>query len=272
MDFKIFDLHNDILTGCDYVLSQLNFYKKTKNKIITAYFKGENSFNNAYKELTYFTSILPNNCLLAMEDIGYDSLNNIVKMLNFNPLYVSLTWNKENVLGYGCNYYKEDIKQLGLKVIKNANERGIPIDTAHISNKGFYTIIDKAKFVLCSHTAFNSVYNHKRNITDEQIKLIIEKGGVIGLCLYSDFISKSNANVQKWVKHLDFFVNKFGFNNICIGSDFFGAKNFIKNINNYQNFSKIVEILIKMGYNVKVINKIFFGNAQKYINYILSNR
>ncbi|MBO4963009.1 MAG: membrane dipeptidase, partial [Clostridia bacterium] len=54
--------------------------------------------------------------------------------------------------------------------------------------------------------------------------------------------------------------------------DFFGAKNFIKNINNYQNFSKIVEILIKMGYNVKVINKIFFGNAQKYINYILSNR
>lgn len=271
MEFKIFDLHNDILTGCDNVLSQLNLYKKDKNSVVCAYFRGNRDFLKAISDIQYFNQIKPKQCYLALEDIGYDNFDNIKTLLNLNPLYISLTWNGENVLGYGCNFDNQDIKPLGLEVIKLANQHKIIMDTAHISNRGFYTIIDKADKVICSHTAFKSIFDHKRNITDEQIKLIIEKGGVIGLCLYRDFIGNTKNELENLIKHIDYFVNKFGYDNLCIGTDFFGAKNFINSINNYKNFSKILEKLFKIGYNIKVINKIFFNNAQKYIKYTLQS-
>jgi len=265
---KIFDLHNDLLTGCDNYLSQLKKYKSSNNKIILAFFRGNKNIDETINNLNFIKKILPKNCYLSFEDIGYDNQNKIQDLLNFKPIYFSLTWNGENNLAYGCNFPNEDIKPEGINIINMANKRKIALDTAHISRKGFYTIIDKADFVLCSHTALNSVYSHKRNVTDDQIRLIIEKGGIIGLCLYNEFISESESNVEKLVKHIDYFVNKFGYKNLSFGTDFFGAKDFIKNVNNYQNFSKIVDYLIKIGYNIKVINYILYFNAKKYVDNI----
>jgi len=270
---KIADLHNDLLTGCDEKMSRLSLYKNSNIEVVTAYFRGGNTLAKAVCDINKYLSIKPQNCHLAFEDIGYTDLNRIDCLLKFIPLYVSFTWNGENNLGYGCDYQDRDIKKEGINLIKKVNDYNIAIDTAHVSRKGFYTLIDKSKMVLCSHTAINSVYSHKRNITDEQIKLIIEKGGVVGLCLYSEFISnKKNVTIFDIIKHIDYYVNKFGYNSLCIGTDFFGANNFAGKINNYQKMIKIVEKLKKIGYNINAVESIFYKNAINFLKKVNDNQ
>ena len=263
---KIVDLHNDLLTGCDDKMSQLSLYKEKEIVVLCAYFRGGNTLAKAVCDVNKFLSIKNNNCFLSFEDIGYTDLGKIEYILSFFPIYVSLTWNGENVLGYGCDYHDKDLKEEGIKIISTINQYNIALDCSHLSKKGFYTLAEKSKMLLCSHTAFSSVYNHKRNITDEQIKIILEKNGVIGLTLYSPFLSeKEIAGIDDFVKHIEYYVNKFGLNGLCIGTDFFGAKNFASNINNYQKVLKIVEKLKKIGYNREAIDAIFCKNALNFI-------
>ncbi len=270
---KIADLHNDLLTGCDDKLSQLSLYKNSPIEVVTAYFRGGNTLAKAVCDINKYLSVKPKNCHLAFEDIGYTDLHRIDCLLKFIPIYVSFTWNGENSLGYGCDFQEEDLKNEGISLIKKVNDYNVAIDCAHVSRKGFYTLADRANTFLCSHTAFDGVYKHKRNITDEQIKIIIEKGGVVGLCLYSDFLSnKKRATINDIVLHIDYFVNKFGYDNLCIGTDFFGAKNFVSNINNYQKMIKIVEKLKKIGYNIKAVESIFFENAIKFLKKVHDNQ
>lgn len=263
----IVDLHNDLLTGCEDKMSQLLLYKQLNVRVICAYFRGGNTLAKAICDVNKFMQIKSENCYLAFEDIGYTCQDRIDSLFQFLPIYVSLTWNGENNLGFGCDYNDKDLKVTGVKLINKINSYKIAVDCAHLSRKGFYTLIDKSENVLCSHTAFDKIFNHKRNITEEQIKLLLEKKGVIGLTLYSPFITnKEIGSVEDFIKHIDYFVNKFGFEGLCLGSDFFGAKNFISNINNYQNLIKIVEKLEKIGYNKKAIDAIFYKNALKFIN------
>lgn len=263
---KIVDLHNDLLTGCDDKMSQFSLYKQSKVEVVCAYFRGGNTLAKAVCDINKFMSIKEDNFYLAYEDLGYTDIDKIDYLLKYTPLYASLTWNGENNLGFGCDYQSEDIKEEGSRVINKLNDYNIAFDCAHLSRKGFYTAIEKANAILCSHAAFDSVYSHKRNLTDEQIKLILQKGGVVGFAFYSPFLSvKENSNVNDLVLHIDYFINKFGIDGLCIGTDFYGAKNFVSNINNYQKVIKIVEKLKKIGYNKKAIDAIFCKNASKFI-------
>ena len=270
---KIVDLHNDLLTGCDDKMLQLSLYKEINATVVCAYFRGGNTLAKAVCDLNKFMCIKGDNCLLAFEDVGYTDIEKIDYIFRFVPLYVSLTWNGENNLGFGCDYQDLDLKKQGIDLIEKINSYNIALDISHLSERGSLTAIEKADEVLCSHTAFNEVYKHKRNINNKQIELILEKGGVIGLTLYSTFISKKDvSSTDDFIKHIDYYVNKYGTKGLCIGTDFFGAKNFVSNINNYQNLLKIVEKLKKIGYNKEDVEKIFYRNAYDYIKRIINKQ
>ena len=107
----IVDLHNDILTGCDDKMSQLSLYKEMALKVICAYFRGGNTLAKAVCDVNKFMQIKGDNCYLAFEDIGYTDLTRLDCLLKFIPIYVSLTWNGENNLGYGCDFQEMDLKK-----------------------------------------------------------------------------------------------------------------------------------------------------------------
>ncbi len=262
---RIADFHNDLLTSNEDKVLEIKKYKEKKYKVVTAYFRGGNSLAKALCDVNNFFNFKNSNCYFALEDIGYEQ-DKTEKLLQYYPVYATLTWNGENVLGYGCDYQSCGIKEKGKKMVKKLNQYHICVDCSHISRKGFYDLADLAETLICSHTAFDAVRKHKRNITDEQIKIIIEKGGIIGLCLYNDFLTeKQIGEVDCLIRQIDYFVNKFGYKSLCFGSDFYGAKNFAGGINNYNKFSKIVEKLRKIGYNKNVINDICFNNLNLFL-------
>lgn len=263
---RIADFHNDLLTSSEDKISAINSYKEKGLKVVTAYFRGGNSLAKAVSDANKYFSCKNENTYFALEDLGYLDEGKIEGLLRFFPVYATLTWNGENIYGYGCDFQDREIKPLGKNLIKKLNMYHVCVDSAHISRKGFYNLVDHAETLICSHTAFCGVREHKRNITDEQIKLIIERGGLIGLCLYNDFLSdKKVGEIDCIIKQIDYFVNKFGYKHLCFGTDFYGANNFAGGINNYEKFDKIVEILEKMGYNRSVVCDIAYNNLNTFL-------
>ena len=247
---RIFDFHNDILTEKADCAAELIKYGGRNLKVITAVFRNKLVFSEA-------CALAEKAKYCAFEDAGYERVD-AAKLKTFNPRYVGLTWNGENSLGYGCNF-NYGLKPKGINFIKQLS--GVPIDTAHISKHGFKDIIDNAEVVVDSHTAFSGVRRHKRNLEDWQIKLIIEKKGIIGLCLVGYFLTENKTClISDVINHIDYFANKFGIENLAVGTDFYGTDYLPENLKDYKNFKILVEKLTEKGYNKEDIDKIFYKN------------
>lgn len=268
--FKIFDLHND------YIL-KLNGPKKNRyvkkihssnNNIVSAVWTSEFNIYESMKEISKAKEYVNShkNLLLAVEDLHFLNNENLEEFLLARPVYAGLTWNNCNCLAGGA-HESGNLTRFGKSVVKKMENNGIQIDTAHLNEDSF---MDIAKIttnpIFCSHTAFYGVHQDKRNLKDYQIKMIVDSGGIVGLCLVSDFISGTKrCSINDVAMHIDYFACKFGICNLAIGTDFYGTKNLPKYTNDYDDLIfGLSKILLKMGYTEKSLNKIFFENAERF--------
>ncbi len=257
---KIFDLHNDFLTESNNPKKTLKSFPKNVYPVAVIY-RGENNFNYALEKIEIFNKIKYFKPKFAFEDIGYKDLN-LDTLLSVNPLYVSLTYNGENAFGYGVDF-DYPLKKQGVEIAKKISKNGVIIDTAHLSKRGTLSLIDNGIKIINSHTCFNAVYKHKRNIDAAIIKGIISTGGLVGFTLVGHFISK-DATLYDAFKHLDYFIQKFGYKNLCLGTDFYGTDFLVKGIKNYKNLYKLSNILKSYRYTTNVIDAIFYDNAYNF--------
>ena len=82
------------------------------------------------------------------------------------------------------SYHKKVIED----VTEKLNELDICCDLSHLNEKSFYKAAELADMPLVTHACCRTVCGHKRNLTDEQLRMISEKNGIIGLCFYPDFL------------------------------------------------------------------------------------
>lgn len=256
---KIFDLHNDFLTSAK---NYKKAYKKFEKQVTlpAVIYSGNLNFSKAFLLAKDYLNFNKNGAV-AFENIGYSDLN-FEKLISLKPLYCSLTYNDENNFGYGVNY-NFPIKNEGLKIAKKLNENGIFVDVAHLCKKGVLSLVDNGVKVINSHTCFTSVYSHKRNIDSETIRAIIKSGGIIGFTLVGYFLGE-NPNVIMLLKHIDYFIQNFGFKNLCLGTDFYGSDYFCKGISSYKGLKLLERKMLLNGYNKSVVESVFYKNAYNF--------
>ncbi|MEG1581794.1 MAG: membrane dipeptidase [Clostridia bacterium] len=203
---------------------------------------------------------------VAIEDFYFATRQNLARLISLKPCYVSLTWNYNNVLAGGC-YDNSGITEFGKIVIKTLEEHNIQIDASHLNEHSFMNLAHiTSKPLFCSHTAFNSVNNHQRNLKDYQLKMIVDSGGLVGLCLVSDFLNGTHhANINDIIKHIDYFNSRYGIDNLCIGTDFNGTKHLPKGIKNYKNLYLLKYKLKEKGYTESSLNKLFHDNLYNFL-------
>lgn len=249
------DFHNDILTSDKFDNKLLNF---GENKVVTAIFRGERSFDEVFP-LTQYSK------LLAFEDIGYSDLD-FDKLVSVKPLYVGLTWNGENRFGYGCDF-SFGLKRNGVEFIKKLNLHGIAVDTAHISKRGFIDIIDNARKVVNSHTCFNGVFKHKRNLDDWQIKLLAERGGLIGITACGYFMTnRKTCKINGFIDNIMYYYERYGAECLCVGTDFNGTDFLPKGLDGYNDFSLVKAELLKRGVSLFDVEKILYKSLSDFID------
>ncbi len=209
--------------------------------------------------------------LLSVE--GGEAIEGDLEKLNYLYLrgvrIMTLSWNYPNeITGSIAEENGSGLSAFGRQVARKMNEIGMMIDVSHISEKGFWDVIEIAeKPILATHSNAKAICGHRRNLSDEQIYAIIKNGGCIGINLYSEFLANEDANINDILRHIEHILALGGENNIGIGSDFDGMDSLPKGIKGIEDIHKIFEEMKRIGYSEMLIKKIssenFLGVMQK---------
>ena len=277
----IFDLHNDYPTSgepCDKAFCPHVVVQAFWTSELIKPFDYINNYINNKNTTSGFCGKTSISTLYAIEDLWFASNSDMLEKVCKLPLmYASLTWNHQNLLAGGANSDGR-LTALGANVATQLINCNVALDTAHLNRKSFYDCIElvenmhlngnnqnqKPK-IINSHTCLNSIYNHPRNLTDEQIKKIINLNGIIGLTPVAQFMRSDphNADLTDYIKQIDTYAQKFGVANLAIGTDFYGAP-LLSGLANYNDFKFLAQDLEKLGYSKYTINKIFYKNAYEF--------
>lgn len=204
--------------------------------------------------------------ILGIEN-GYalgDSLDSIDYFHAIGVRYITLCHNGDNRICDSAMQSKQTnngLSQYGRQVVEKMNELGIMIDISHAGEKSFWDTIELSKSpIIASHSCCKALRNHPRNLTDEQIKAIADKGGVVQICLYKHFLSDNgNASVSDAIRHIKHVINLVGIDYVGIGSDFDGGGEILGCIGENEIIN-ITKALIREGFSDDDISKILGGN------------
>ena len=182
---------------------------------------------------------------------------------------LSLTWNHENQYAYGANT-NGTLKKKGFELIDKMNEQKIALDLSHLCEGSFWDAINRTKLIpLASHSNSYYIRNHKRNLKDEQLTAISNKGGVTGIVLYNDFISsKKDLSLEDVYTQFEYLLNICGEDHIALGSDIDGAPivDFPTGIKNASDLKKIINFLESKKVKTSIIEKFSGKNAFRVLN------
>jgi membrane dipeptidase len=185
---------------------------------------------------------------------------------------MTLTWSERNQIADGVweSRTQGGLTRLGVEVVKEMNRLGMIVDVSHLSETGFYDVMNICESpLIASHSNSRTICNHERNLTDEQMKIIASKGGVIGVCFAPPFVDKNEATLSRVLDHIDYMKNVIGVDHIGIGSDFDGIPDTPKGLEDVTKLPELTKGLIKRGYTSDKIEKILGGNFLRVFHQIL---
>jgi len=160
------------------------------------------------------------------------------------------------------------LTDFGRAYVERLNELRVGVDLAHISRPGFFDAVsvhDKTQPLLVTHTGLAGVYEHWRNITDEQLRAVADTGGTVGVILHAAFLGRRGVTVSTVVDHLTHIVNTVGEDHASIGSDYDGAITPPKDLPGLWTFPRLVQEMLDRGWSELRIRKILGGNALRVV-------
>jgi len=138
---------------------------------------------------------------------------------------IQLTYNERNLVGDGCGEpANAGLSNFGRAVIEEMNRLGVIIDLLHCSDRTTIEAIECSKEpVMFTHANVKDLNPSKRNKTSEQIRMLANKGGVIGLTAYPPLTGiddRKSPNLEDFIEQIDYVRNLVGVDHIAIGTDY----------------------------------------------------
>ncbi|MGN1200789.1 MAG: membrane dipeptidase [Candidatus Caccovivens sp.] len=272
MQYPICDSHNDFLT--ELPMKELTPYIKeckahNVKTICASYWSTRKNKDEIVDDLQSRTNILRKTApsfLSHIEDLWWiqDEIT-LKKLVELQPFSCSLTWNDSNLLASGT-LSNGGLTDWGKKCLLELSNNGIKIDTAHLNRQSFKDVVKLLpQNIYCSHTGFCGIKKHKRNLTDSQIEQIVRSNGFIGLFFYNRCIQTTkDFTIDDIVQNLNYFTTRWGFDNIGLGTDFYGIETYPKNLHDYNDLQILAKTLKKEGYSERQIEKIFYKNFETF--------
>lgn len=284
-----------------------------KVKELLAVFQGEMKANrDLISQVTTTDEILENerggrvSALLTVEggEACEGSLENLHYLYQQGVRMMTLTWNFPNELG--CPNFSEEtdcytpdtthgLTPTGIRFVEEMERLNMIIDVSHLSDAGFYDVLHHTKkpFV-ASHSNARTVCPWVRNLTDDMIKKLAERGGVTGLNYCGDFLRDpfsdaeraeimekglaafagnraqpdSAATLEDITRHARHIVNVGGIECLGLGSDFDGIPSYA-GCPKADRMTEFADMLMKTGFHESEVDKIFYGNVFRLYREVL---
>ena len=255
----------DILKGIyGYYQTQMEKY----SDIIKPVYSAQDVLENEKKGLL--------SSLLTVEDGVFidGKIERVQEVYDMGVRLITLMWNFENSIGFPCSddpeAHLKGLKPFGIEVLEKMNELGIIIDVSHMSEGGFYDVAkcSKKPFV-ASHSCARALCNHRRNLTDDQLRTIGNAGGIVGVNFECSFLKEGSngATYDQIIEHLLYMRDKAGIDAVGFGSDFDG----IDDNGELVNYGGFITLLERMEgkFTYDEIDKICRENALRVIKDVI---
>ena len=153
------------------------------------------------------------------------------------------------------------VSHFGEHVIQEMNRLGMMVDLSHASEKSFYDALDISRLpIVCSHSSCRALCDHPRNLTDEQMRALAAKGGVMQVTIYDGFLRKNGgACILDAMTHLEHAIKVMGIDHVGIGTDFDGDGG-VPGLTDSSELINFTRQLLKRHYSESDIQKIWGGN------------
>ncbi|MDR5694752.1 MAG: dipeptidase [Armatimonadota bacterium] len=176
---------------------------------------------------------------------------------------LSLTWNHANALADGAREQVHGgLTPLGKDVIERMDELGMVLDVSHLSEQAFWQALEVAKGpVVATHSNAAALAPHPRNLTDEQLRAIAARGGVVGVNFYPEFLGRGDATVESVLEHITYMARVMGVDHVALGSDFDGISKTPAGLEDVSKVPAITRGLLARGYTEEEVKKILGRNA-----------
>ncbi|MFS8525266.1 MAG: dipeptidase [Limnochordales bacterium] len=214
--------------------------------------------------------------LLSIEDGAAleGSLSALRAFYRLGVRAMGLTWNGRNELGEGVGAAKGaggGLTAFGRDVVREMNRLGMIVDVSHLSEAGFWDVLEISDApVIASHSNAKAVCDHRRNLTDRQIKALADAGGVMGINFCPPFLADGGrASVEDIVRHVDHIVDLVGPGHVGLGSDFDGISSTPEGAEDVARLPAVTEALAARGYGDEEIRAILGGNFLRVFRQIL---
>src|SRR3984893_1420146 len=225
----------------------------------------------------------------GVEPLGED-LNLLRVFYELGVRMVGLTHARRNAAGSGVIFAptgspRDGLTAFGRDVVRECERLGIIVDLAHINPRGFEDIVAlSTKPVIISHTNVRKFYDIERNINDQQIKAIGQRGGVIGINAILVSPNPEESTLDRYIDHIEHVIGLIGINGVGIGFDFceylfeqlppgvreelatkLTTPHFIPDLTNHSHARNLTRKLIERGFSDGDIEKILHGNWMRIL-------
>lgn len=202
-----------------------------------------------------------------------DDLKNLALFKEMGVAYITLCHNGSNDICDSARGEAEHggLSEWGKEVVREMNRLGLLIDISHAGEKSIADVLAISEHpVIASHSSARALCNHPRNLSDEQIREIAARGGVVQVCLYPHFLKNSGeATLADAVAHINHIVHVAGIRHVGIGTDFDGDDTALlpgcKGANELINLT--VELL-RQGYTPEQLGLLWGGNLMRLLREI----
>ena len=203
--------------------------------------------------------------MLGIEN-GHALDGNIENLYHFAErgiVYMTLCHNGDNDI---CDSARgsqthNGVSAFGRQVISEMNRLGIMVDLSHAAEKSFYDALEmSSQPIVCSHSSCRALCDHPRNLTDDQMRALAAKGGVMQVTLYNGFLVKDGeATIEDAMRHLQHAIDVMGIDHVGLGTDFDGDGG-IRGLANSSELTHFTRQLMARGFSQEDIQKIWGGN------------
>jgi membrane dipeptidase len=207
---------------------------------------------------------------------------------------ISLTHARTNAAAHGGIFAAsgsraEGLTSFGRDLVRECEALGIMLDAAHINPAGFDEIFRlTSRPVVVSHTNARRFYDVERNISDEQIKMVGERGGVVGMNAILVGADKAQATLDRYIDHIEHVIDLIGIDGVGIGFDFceflwramseekkrnleakLTTPHFLPDLTNHSHSRNLTRRLIERGWKDDAIGKLLRENWLRIFSELL---
>jgi membrane dipeptidase len=183
--------------------------------------------------------------------------------------YLGLLHFSQNAIGRPAKGRGSDatagLTAFGRDVVRECERCGVIVDLAHINRKGYFDALELATVPpMVSHTGVLGVHEHWRNIDDEQIRALADKGGCVGIIFSRKYLG--SASIESVVDHIMHVIDVAGDDVPALGSDFDGFVVPPEGLEDVASMPNLTVALSRRGVPPRVLEKILGGNVLRVLD------